>query len=130
MPKSPLMVFLSVAAWLLISCWAQVGGPDSGSPEPSKTRAPEPTVPPGAQEAVAAAKKDLSSRTGKPLEQLVVVSVEEVEWRDSSLGCPEPGKFYAQVITPGYRIVLSDGARQDEYHSDLRGNVVACQGGR
>ena len=32
-----------------------------------------------------------------------------MEWRDSSLGCPEKGKLYAQAIRPGYRVVLRQG---------------------
>jgi hypothetical protein len=39
-------------------------------------------------------------------EQLRVISIEAVQWPDSSLGCPRPGMAYAQVITPGYRIQL------------------------
>ncbi|MBI3943224.1 MAG: hypothetical protein HY326_09445 [Chloroflexi bacterium] len=55
------------------------------------------------------------------------VNVEEVEWRDSSLGCPEPGKMYLQVITPGYRVVLQKDGETIEVHTDKSGErIVIC----
>lgn len=38
---------------------------------------------------------------------VAVVSVKAVEWPDASLGLPEPGKAYAQVITPGHLVVVA-----------------------
>ena len=55
-----------------------------------------------------------------------VISVDATDWSDTSLGCPQPGMFYAQVITPGYLIVLAAGGRQFEYHANKRGRVVTC----
>jgi hypothetical protein len=60
---------------------------------------------------------DLSKQLGIPEANIKVVSSEAVEWSDGSLGCPEPGMSYAQVITPGYRIVLQAGDKQYEYHT-------------
>jgi hypothetical protein len=54
------------------------------------------------------------------------VSVEENEWRDSSLGCPKPGMNYLQVITPGYKIILESQSKRYEYHSDTNRRVVRC----
>jgi len=35
----------------------------------------------------------------------------DLGWSDSSLGCPQPGQAYLQVITPGHRVTLRvDGA--------------------
>lgn len=81
---------------------------------------------PGSESAVAAARRDLADRFGVAESQIELAAVEAVEWRDASLGCPEPGRFYAQVITPGYRIVLRAGGEQHEYHSDAGGRVVYC----
>ena len=33
-------------------------------------------------------------------------SAEGVGWSDASLGCPQEGMMYAQVITPGYKLVF------------------------
>lgn len=76
---------------------------------------------------VDAAIKDLSERLGIPPEQIRVVSEESVEWSDASLGCPQEGFMYAQVITPGYKYILEAQGQQYEYHTDLRNNVVLCQ---
>lgn len=74
------------------------------------------------------ATEDLVLATSTAAEEIKVVSTEEVEWSDSSLGCPEPDGMYAQVITPGYLIVLESGANAYEYHSgtDPEGPLVQC----
>ncbi len=61
--------------------------------------------------------------------EIKVVSVEAVEWRSSALGCPQPGRMYAQVITPGYKIVLEAQGEEYEFHTDSRpeGSMVLCQ---
>jgi hypothetical protein len=110
--------------------------PLSPLPTPMKPSVP-PTVLPGARvvqpggdpvalQATNAAIDDLSKRTGIPRSDIKVVSVEAVEWPDASVGCPQPGMMYAQVITPGYRIVLEAGGKTYEYHSGGTG-VVLCQ---
>ncbi|HEY5649922.1 MAG TPA: hypothetical protein VIW46_00630 [Acidimicrobiia bacterium] len=56
-----------------------------------------------------------------------VVSVEYVEWPDSSLGCSDPGIAYTQVITPGYRIVVDAGGDELDYRTDLVGSFKLCE---
>jgi hypothetical protein len=46
-----------------------------------------------------------------------VVTVEEVTWRDASIGCPAKDMQYAQVLTPGTRIVLEHEGRSFSYHA-------------
>ncbi len=72
------------------------------------------------------AKKDLAQRLSVAVDQITVVSSEYVDWPDSSLGCPEPGMAYSQVITPGYRIILQQGQKQYDYHTGLRSTLVLC----
>ena len=64
------------------------------------------------------AKGDLARRLGVGVEEVTLVSAEAVEWPDASLGNPQQGMVYAQVITPGYKIILSAGGQEYEYHSD------------
>ena len=90
---------------------------DKGTAVPTLSSENAANVEPGAEKAVATAKADLMQRLGVTEEAIVVKSVEAVQWRNSSLGCPQPGMVYAQVITPGYRIVLQSGEKQYEYHS-------------
>ena len=96
-----------------------------------KTVAVSPTIPspsnPALQELVTRAKEDLASRLSIAVNQISLVEVKAVEWSDASLGCPEPGKVYAQVITPGYLIVLEAAGESYQYHSDAQRRVVCCE---
>lgn len=86
-------------------------------------------VPAAAEPAVMAAKRDLASRASVKIEDVEVTSFEAVEWSDSSLGCPQPGQMYAQVITPGYRVILKAAGQTYEYHTDRGNRAVLCSGG-
>ena len=72
----------------------------------------------GVAELVERAKADLARRLGASVESITVVSVMAAEWPDTSLGCPEKGKVYASVVTPGHRIVLACGNARYEYRTD------------
>ena len=69
---------------------------------------------------------DLTQRLDMPEDEIQVVSVEAVEWSDSSLGCPSEGMDYAQVITPGYEIILQADGAEYRYHSDKEHFMVLC----
>jgi len=66
------------------------------------------------------AKNDLAGRLNIAVEQVRLVKQERKDWPDTSLGFPEEGKSYAQVITPGFVIVLEANGRLYEYHSDYK----------
>jgi hypothetical protein len=89
-----------------------------------------PTIPanldPNMQKLVDMAKEDLEQRLSISPTQIKMVEVTQVEWADSSLGCPQPGMSYLQVITPGYRIVLEVNGSQYEYHSNRGTNIIYC----
>jgi len=58
-------------------------------------------------------------------------SSESVQWSDASLGCPEPGYVYAQVIVPGYRLVFTrDGTSYQVHTNDDGSQAVICETGR
>lgn len=72
--------------------------------------------------------RDEAARTlGVAPDQLTIDKVEAVSWSDSSLGCAEPGKAYAQVITPGVRVALSGAGQKIEVHGDTSGRMVVCK---
>lgn len=96
------------------------------TPPPPTTGDPEPGQAP-AGSAAEAAVHDLAQRVGLATDQVTVVRVEEVTWNDSSLGCPKPGAFYAQVITPGSLIVLEAAGRSYEYHAADGRAPVLCE---
>lgn len=51
-------------------------------------------------------KADLAERLELKAQDVKLVEVTPVNWPDASLGMPEIDKAYAQVLTPGYRIIL------------------------
>ncbi len=61
--------------------------------------------------------EDLAGRLHIAYDKIAVASVTPTEFNDSSLGVPEEGKFYLQVITPGYIIVLEAGGKTYTYHA-------------
>lgn len=91
------------------------------------TEVPMPTPPSDADPAKArAAVADLARRLGVDEDAIVVVGVEEVMWRDGSLGCPEPGRVYTQALVEGERIVLSVDGREYAYHAGRDGEPFYC----
>lgn len=82
------------------------------------------TTPAEQPQAANLAKAKLAARLGVDVATVSVVKIEAVDWPDTSLGVPEPGKVYAQVITPGYKIILSAGGTQYEYHTDKSGSAI------
>ncbi len=74
-------------------------------------------VEPHAEGPVAAAVADLAARLGVGESVITVVSVEEVTWPDGSLGCPQPGMRYTQVLVNGSLILLEVDGVTYEYHS-------------
>lgn len=79
--------------------------PTSGVPVPGDL------VDPGSNAGLAVA--DLSQRTGVDAAAVAVVQVDEVQWKDGSIGCPDPDQpFYSQDPLKGERIILeADGKR-------------------
>jgi len=73
-------------------------------------------IPEEAEPLVRMARLDLTERLGIDEENVTVKSVDATDFSDASLGVPEPGKSYAQVITPGYIIMLEAEGETYEYH--------------
>jgi hypothetical protein len=76
------------------------------------------------------AKDDLAQRLSTPINLIGVVQAKEVVWSDTSLGCPQPEMYYAQVLLSGYLILLDVGNIQYEYHADLGSRVLYCENPR
>jgi hypothetical protein len=72
------------------------------------------------------ARQALAKDLGIDIGGVMLQKIEATEWRDSSLGCPQPGMNYLQVITPGYLIVLDAQGSSYEYHADSGSRVVRC----
>lgn len=85
-----------------------------------------PVTPLPANKFVDLAKRDLASHLNIEIEQITLRETMEIDWPDASLGCPSPGKVYAQGRVPGYKIWLETGGEEYIYHTDLTGQVILC----
>ncbi|TAK33838.1 MAG: hypothetical protein EPO21_11445 [Chloroflexota bacterium] len=131
---------------LVMSCQTTSSGPpsdDQGKSKPAASPSPQSTPPSspiagtpaqptdspsqGETQVANVASKQLAADRGIPIDQIQVVKVEQVEWSDTSLGCPKPGFFYAQVVTPGYRVILSAQGTTYEYHTAGTERAVLCE---
>ncbi len=72
------------------------------------------------------ARRDLAARLSLPADEIRVIEARAVTWPDSSLGCPEPGRMYLQVLTPGYLVILEAQGQRYAYHAGRQGPPFLC----
>jgi len=82
---------------------------------------------PNLQSLVDKAREDLAQRLSISTSQINVVEAREVTWSNSSLGCPQPGMLYADVLTPGYLILLNANGQDFEYHTGKGSDIFYCE---
>lgn len=104
--KTPALLLLMM---LLVSGCINV----KHEPVSNNTIFPEPPV-------VDIAREDLAQRLNITTGEVKLARQELVNWRDTSLGYPENGMVYTQILTPGLRIILEAGNKTYEYHSDYK----------
>jgi hypothetical protein len=109
--------------------------PNAYTPEPASTVPPKiEIIERATADDASIVPRDLAEKTKTDLakylnidgSQIRVVESISVDWPDTSLGCPQPDMAYAQVVTPGYWIVLETNGLQYPYHTDLEGQVILC----
>lgn len=84
------------------------------------------SISPGLESLIEKAKEDLAQRLSISTTQINLVESMEVEWSDSSLGCPQQGVYYLQVITPGYLIRLQALDKVFEFHTNKGDQIIYC----
>lgn len=127
-PAAHLLPVLALSLTLVLGPLLAGCGSEAEDPGANVSDVPTSTSPTPAEDpTVAAAIADLAKRQGVKAEEITVVSHDKVTWRDSSLGCPEPGKMYAMVLTDGVRVVLEAGEQTYEYHGGESGPVTFCE---
>jgi hypothetical protein len=72
---------------------------------------------------------DLAQRLKIDVNTITLISAEQVDWSDACLGIQTPGVMCAQVITPGYKVILEANGQQYEYHTNESGSAVRLVGG-
>ena len=68
--------------------------------------------------------RQLANNLGIPDIQVTVASSTLIEWPDSCLGVTQQGVMCAQVVTPGYLLVLDAAGNQFEYHTNQDASVI------
>ena len=113
--------FLTILITVLLAACSSLARPTELPDEVGEgaTQAGEESTP-----AEVAAISALSENLGLDADEIIVVSSETVEWPDACLGITNEGIACAEVITPGYKIILEANGKQVEYHTDESGSVV------
>lgn len=75
------------------------------------------------------AKTDLAQRLSISISEINLIEAREVVWPDASLGCPQPGMEYAQVLEDGALIVLEAQGATYDYHSGGTRGLFLCEKG-
>ena len=70
------------------------------------TVTPSPEIDPALRTLVDQAVADLATRLKIDASSIVTVSAQAMEWPDGSLGCPQPGMLYTQVMVDGALIQM------------------------
>lgn len=91
--------------------------PSNGVPPSGDATATVEGVPAGSAKAVESARSALAERLDADLSEISVTSVEPRDWPDACLGAARADEVCAQVITPGFEVVLSFGNDTYIYHT-------------
>lgn len=115
----------------LSACGA--GGSDPGNDPDETGTVPEGPTSPGDDDAdspddprVQHARADLAERTGADPGDIEVVEQRSVTWPDGSIGCPEEGMSYIQVLTEGDLLVLAADGVEHRYHAAGEEDFFFC----
>jgi len=87
----------------------------------------QPTSSSNLENLIEKAKEDLARRLSISAKQIDLVEANEVVWPNASLGCPQPGMVYADVLTPGYLVLLEANGKEYEYHASRGTEVFYCE---
>lgn len=128
------LVFAAGFALLLAACGdSGSGGANTTTPSPDLTTSTTmastittETIMTNDSDLVDAAVADLAARLGVGEGEIEVLRVEDFTWPDASLGCPQEGKAYAQVMVDGSRVLLQNGERVYDYHAGDDGEIFFC----
>ena len=132
--------FIFVIVFLLAACTPKIFPASSKAPisstysistdwEDNPTMTPTPLTPvsPQLQNLIDKAMEDLAQRLSISASQINIIDAREVVWPNSSLGCPQPGMMYAEVLTPGYLILLNTNGVSYEFHAGRNSDIFLCE---
>jgi hypothetical protein len=82
------------------------------------------TAPP---DAALSALEELSLEFQIPVDEIEIVSYSQEEWTDSCLGLGTAEEICAQVITPGWRVVLEVDGTEYVYRTDISADIIRLE---
>ena len=75
-------------------------------------------------EAVLQAQQMLADQLGVQVENIEIVSADQVEWPNACLGLGEEGEVCADVVTPGWDITFDVNGQQYQVRTDELGQTI------
>ena len=128
MKFAKLFILLVLVSLVFAACAPVTPNPASTNPTetaanqpPTPTPAEGKTLPPAA---ALAAQKMLAEKLNLSTAEIEIQKVEPVDWPNACLGAAAPDEFCAQVITPGFRVILAANGQTYEYHTDREGSQI------
>jgi hypothetical protein len=122
MKHMKLLLPLILMVLIFAACAPQVvpAPPAQETPVVSEPLPPTGDLPAG----VEAARQALADRLGIAVEEVNVLSYEQVDWPDGCLGLGGPAEACLAAITPGYAVRLEAGGEAYAYRTNLEGTAV------
>ncbi len=119
--KIKTLIVVLLLALTLVSCASRMATPSAAIP----TTTPEIFVPlPAEQRAFEAVRGLLAAQLGIDPLKISLVSATPVEWPDSCLGVEIQGEACAQMVTPGFRLLVEAGGVQYEFHTNQAASSI------
>ena len=119
------------AASPVASAVSSPGRPDataSGRPNPPLFASESPVTGEAPADIMARVRAQLAAKIGETAAASATVEVSQaVTWPDGSLGCPQPGMMYTQMVVEGYQVVLAVGTTKYDYRIGLGGTPSLCE---
>ena len=102
---------------ILGACASRTSEPSTPTPEVFNPLPPE-------QRAFEAVREELARQLGLDPLDIQLAEITPVDWPDACLGLPGSGESCAQVVTPGFRVVVEAGGKSYEFRTNREGSLV------
>ena len=102
---------------VLGACASQTTEPPTPTPEVFNPLPPE-------LRAFEAVREVLAGQLGMDPLAIQLIETTPVDWPDACLGLPAAGEGCAQVVTPGFRVVVEAGGTSYEFRTNHDGSLV------
>jgi hypothetical protein len=109
------LILIMAFAFILSACVQAPVSSEGGN------EGPVPMPPLDTPEAITDILKNLAEQSGIDPAKIEIISFVETEWPNACLGLAGPDEMCAEVITPGWKIVLAAGEDVYEFHTDQSG---------